>query len=169
MVEPAVVRIVTGLLGLDDLRLALRILTTPQSGPGGFGLGFSRRQVARSLGVNESTLRGIERVGSRPRQGTIDNLLGTMRRNDLFVNREGQARTRRDTLVAPNVPVTLYDPLAPKGAKAFRVVVATPPGTAYPFATLTPRAVGSFDVANEIVRLRDEGFEVARVIWDTSD
>lgn len=165
MVQPAVVRIVTGLLGLDDLRLALRILTTPVSAEG-FGLGFSRRQVARSLGVNESTLRGIERAGARPRQATIDNLLGGMRRLDLFVNRETNQRTRRDTLVAPNVPVSLYDPLAPKGAKAFRVVVATPPGTAYPFATLTPRAVGSFDVANEIVRLREEGFDVARVIWD---
>lgn len=165
MVQPAVVRIVTGLLGLDDLRLALRILTTPVSAEG-FGLGFSRRQIARSLGVNESTLRGIEREGSRPRQATIDNLLGGMKRLDLFVNRETNQRTRRDTLVAPNVPVSLYDPLAPKGAKAFRVVVATPPGTAYPFATLTPRAVGSFDVANEIVRLREEGFDVARVIWD---
>jgi len=167
MVEPAVVRIVTGLLGLDDLRLALRILTTPQSGPEGFGLGFSRRQVARSLGVNESTLRGIERVGSQPRQATIDNLLGTMRRNDLFVTRTVNERTRSDTLASPDVPISLYDPQAPAGARAFRIVVKSGPDVAYPYSTLTSRASSSFDSSTEIERLRSEGFTVARILWDT--
>lgn len=167
MVEPAVVRIVTGLLGLDDLRLALRILTTPQSGPEGFGLGFSRRQVARSLGVNESTLRGIERVGSQPRQATIDNLLGTMRRNDLFVTRTVNERTRSDTLASPDVPISLYDPQAPAGARAFRIVVKSAPDVAYPYSTLVARASRSFDSSTEIERLRAEGFTVARILWDT--
>ena len=167
MVEPAVVRIVTGLLGLDDLRLALRILTTPSSGPEGFGLGFSRRQVARSLGVNESTLRGIERIGSRPRQSTIDNLLGTMRRNDIFVSRTVNERTRSDTLASPDVPLRLYDPQAPAGAKAFRLVIKSPPDTAYPYTTLLPRESNSFDSSAEIERQRANGFEVVRILWDT--
>ena len=167
MVEPAVVRIVTGLLGLDDLRLALRILTTPQSGPEGFGLGFSRRQVARSLGVNESTLRGIERVGSAPRQATIDSLLGSMRRLDLFVNRTQNERTRSDTFVSPDVPTSLYDPQAPAGARAFRIVVRSAPGVAYPYSTLTARDSRSFDSSAEIERQRAAGFEVARILWDT--
>lgn len=168
MVLPVAGRIVIRALGLDDLRTALRILTSPATADGG-GLGFSRRAVARALGVNESTLRGIERAGSNPRQATVDNLNQQITNVDLLVNREDKARTRQDTLVSPDVPRRYYDPLAPKDARAFRIVVKTPEGTPYPYATLTPRAVGTFDVADEIVRLRGEGFEVARVIWDRGD
>lgn len=165
MVIPFTDRVIISALGLSDLRTALRILTSPPTPEGG-GLGFSRRQVARSLGVNESTLRGIEREGSRPRQETVDTLNRRIVDLDLMVNRENKSRTRQDTLVSPDVPSGYYKPLAPNDARAFRIVVKTPPDTAYPFATLTPRTVGTFNVDDEIVRLRDEGFEVARVIWD---
>lgn len=168
MVIPFTDRVIISALGLSDLRTALRILTSPPTPEGG-GLGFSRRQVARSLGVNESTLRGIEREGSRPRQETIDTLNRRIVDLDLLVNRETKSRTRQDTLVSPDVPSGYYQPKAPNDARAFRIVVKTAPGTAYPFATLTPRAVGTFNVDDEVGRLRDEGFEVARVIWDRGD
>ena len=166
MVTPQLGLRLLGGLGLTDLRAALAFIQAPREGVLG-GLGFSRRQIARSLGVNESTLRGIERVGSQPRQATIDNLLGTMRRNDLFVTRTVNERTRSDTLASPDIPISLYDPQAPAGARAFRIVVRSAPDVAYPFSTLLPKSSRSFDSSAEIERLRAEGFEVARILWDT--
>jgi len=90
-----------------------------------------------------------------------------MRRLDLFVNRTVNERTRSDTLVSPDVPISLYDPQAPAGAKQFRIVVKSAPDVAYPFSTLLPKSSRSFDSSAEIERLRAEGFEVARILWDT--
>jgi len=90
-----------------------------------------------------------------------------MRRNDIFVSRTVNERTRSDTLASPDVPLRLYDPQAPAGAKAFRLVIKSPPDTAYPYTTLAPRESNSFDSSTEIERQRADGFEVVRILWDT--
>ena len=165
MVTPQLGLRLLGGLGLGDLRAALAFIQAPRNGTLG-GLGISRRQIARSLGVNESTLRGIERVGSTPRQATVDNVIGRLQNLDLFVNRSGQDRTNVETLVAPDLSPAWYVPQPPTGVTAFRLVVEGSPGSGYEYETLQARSLGSFDVTDEIARQTANGFRVTRVIWD---
>ena len=130
------------------------------------GLGFSRRQIARSLGVNESTLRGIERVGSTPRQATVDNVISRLQNLDLFVNRSGQERTNVETLLAPDLSPGWYVPQPPPGVTAFRLIVEGSPGSQYVYETLQSRSLGSFNVNDEIARQTANGFRVTRIVWD---
>lgn len=154
-----------GGLGLGDLRAALAFIQAPQSSVLG-GLGISRRQIARSLGVNESTLRGIERIGSRPRQETVDALNRGILNLDLFVNRSGQDRTNVETLLAPDLSPAWYVPRPPTGVTAFRLVVVAGDDKEYEYETLQKRSLGSFNVTDEIARQTADGFRVTRVIWD---
>lgn len=165
MVTPQLGLRLLGGLGLGDLRAALAFIQAPQSSVLG-GLGFSRRQIARSLGVNESTLRGIERIGSRPRQETIDALNRGILNLDLFTNRTGQDRTNVETFVAPDLSPAWYAPRPPTGVTAFRLVVEGSPGSGYEYETLQARSLGSFNVTDEIAQQTANGFRVTRVIWD---
>lgn len=165
MVTPQLGLRLLGGLGLGDLRAALAFIQAPRSSVLG-GLGISRRQIARSLGVNESTLRGIERVGSTPRQATVDNVISRLQNLDLFVNRSGQDRTNVETLVAPDLSPAWYVPQPPPGVTAFRLVVEGSPGSGYEYQTLQGRSLGSFNVTDEIARQTANGFRVTRVIWD---
>ncbi len=155
-------------LGLSDLRAALRFMQALTSDTPG-GLGLSRREIGRRLGIAESTLRGIERAGSSPRQATLDRANRAIQEADVFVDRKIGGRTTIETFRQTDVPLQFYRPLIPPGSQAFRLVVATPEGSPYPFATLTPRSIATFDVKSEITRLREEGYEVHRVIWDRGD
>ena len=165
MVTPQLGLRLLGGLGLGDLRAALAFIQAPQSSVPG-GLGISRRQIARSLGINESTLRGIERVGSTPRQATVDNVISRLQNLDLFVNRTGQDRTNVETLLAPDLSPAWYVPQPPTGVTAFRLVVEGSPGSGYEYQTLQARSLGSFNVNDEIARQTANGFRVTRVIWD---
>ena len=166
MVTPLTTDVLLGALGLTEVRAALRFLQQP-SEAGGFGLGLSRREIARRIGINESTLRGFEREGATPRQRTLERVLRGFRESDLFVQRSTNARTASETFTAPDVSPDFYVPRPPPGAQAFRLIVKMPEGSSYPFATLTPRSTASFNVRDEIQRQREAGFTVARVIWDT--
>ena len=152
-------------LGLQDLRAALRFMQALTSDTPG-GLGLSRREIGRRLGIAESTLRGVERAGSSPRQATQDRINTRIAESDIFVSRRESARTRIDTFLDPDTPMEYYRPLVPPGSQAFRVVVKNAEGSPYPWSTLTPRSATSFDVRDEITRLRGEGYTVGRVIWD---
>ena len=165
MVTPQLGLRVLGGLGLGDLRAALAFIQAPRNGTLG-GLGISRRQVARSLGVNESTLRGIERVGSTPRQATVDNVISRLQNLDLFVNRSGQERTNVETLLAPDLSPGWYVPQPPPGVTAFRMVVETNGDKPYAYETLLPKSLGSFSVLDEIARQNASGFRVTRIVWD---
>lgn len=165
MVIPFAAQTAIRALGLDDLRAALKFfqaLTTDTPG----GLGLSRREVGRRLGIAESTLRGIEREGSNPRQASRDKANKAIAESDMFIDRKTTARTTIETFRQTDVPLEFYRPLIPDGTRAFRLVVKTPDGHPYPYATLTPRAIGTFDVKSEIQRMRDEGRVVARVVYD---
>ena len=165
MVTPQLGLRLLGGLGLGDLRAALAFIQAPQSSVLG-GLGFSRRQIARSLGVNESTLRGIERVGSTPRQATVDNVISRLQNLDLFVNRSGQERTNVETLLAPDLSPGWYVPQPPPGVTSFRLIVEGSPGSEYVYETLQSRSLGSFNVNDEIARQTANGFRVTRIVWD---
>ena len=167
MVTPQLGLRLLGGLGLGDLRAALAFIQAPQSSVLG-GLGISRRQIARSLGVNESTLRGIERIGSRPRQETIDALNRGILNLDLFTNRTGQDRTNVETLLAPDLSPAWYVPRPPTGVTAFRMVVETNGDKPYAYETLLPKSLGSFSVLDEIARQNASGFRVTRIVWDKS-
>jgi transcriptional regulator with XRE-family HTH domain len=133
----------------------------------GFGLGLSRRAIARSLGVNESTLRGIEREGAKPRQSTIDNVAARLQQSELVIAKGTDKRTRSDSLTMPGVSRTFYKPRIPENAVAFRLVTRNPPGSRYPFTTQTAKSTDLFNVLDEIAYWENLGQEVTRVVWDT--
>jgi len=168
MVLPQLSSFAVSALGLGDIRAALRLMQQATSAEG-FGLGLSRRAIARSLGVNESTLRGIEREGAKPRQSTIDNVAARLQQSELVIAKGTDKRTRSDTLTMPGVSRTFYKPRIPENAIAFRLVIRNPPGSRYPFSTLTPKATDLFNVLDEIAIQEEQGFEVTRVVWDTGD
>jgi transcriptional regulator with XRE-family HTH domain len=168
MVLPSPGSLLRSALGLGDIRAALRLMQSPLS-EGGFGLGLSRRAIARSLGVNESTLRGIEREGAKPRQSTIDNVVSRLQQSELVIAKGTDKRTRSDTLTMPGVSRTFYKPRIPENAVAFRLVTRNPPGSRYPFDTQTAKDTNLFNVLDEIAYWEDQGLEVTRVVWDTGD
>lgn len=168
MVLPSPATLLSSALGLGEIRSVLRLLQSPLS-DGGFGLGLSRREVARQLGVNESTLRGIEREGAKPRQKTLDTFISRIRESELLVSRGTDKRTRSDTFTLPGISTKFYTPVIPQNAIAFRLVVRTPPGSRYPFATRTSRTTADFNVLDEIANAESQGLEVTRVVWDTGD
>ena len=168
MVIPTPSSLFTSALGLTEIRQALQLFQTPKS-EGGFGLGLSRREVARQLGINESTLRGIERVGSKPRQATIDRVITRIRQSNLLIDRGTDRRTRSDTFTIPEVSVQFYQPVIPENAIAFRLVVKSPEGRAYPYTTLTARETDTHNVLDEIAAAYERGETVHRVIWDTGE
>jgi len=167
MVTPLLIGPAIEALGLQDLRAALAFIQRPRDSILG-GLGISRRQIARSLGVNESTLRGIERTTANPRQATVDRVISRIRDLDILVTRSGQDRTNIETLVAPDLSPLWYVPRPPPGVTAFRLVIVAGEDKAYAYETLTRRSLGSFDVTAEIIRQQQDGFKVTRVIWDKS-
>lgn len=168
MVIPQLSSFAVSALGLGDIRAALRLMQQATSAEG-FGLGLSRRAIARSLGVNESTLRGIEREGSKPRQSTIDNVVSRLRQSELVIQRGTDKRTRSDSLTMPEVSRTFYQPRIPENAVAFKLVTRNPPGSRYPFTTQTAKDTNLFNVLDEIRYWEDLGLEVTRVVWDTGD
>ena len=168
MVIPSPGSLFVSALGLGDIRAALRLMQTPLI-DGGFGLGLSRREIARQLGINESTLRGIEREGAKPRQATLDRVVSRIGESELLVSRGTDKRTRSDTFTLPGVSTRFYTPVIPQNAIAFRLVVRTPPGSRYPFATRTSRTTADFNVLDEIANAESQGLEVTRVVWDTGD
>lgn len=116
--------------------------------------------------MNESTLRGIEREGSAPRQETVERLNASLKNLDLFVNRSGQDRTNVETLLAPDLSPAWYVPRPPTGVTAFRLVVEGSPGSGYKYETLQARSLGTFGVEEEIANQTANGLKVTRVIWD---
>ena len=168
MVIPSPGSLFVSALGLGDIRSALRLMQTPRS-DGGFGLGLSRREIARQLGINESTLRGIEREGAKPRQATLDRVVTRLRESNLLIDKGSDKRTRSDTFTLPGVSTKFYVPVVPENAIAFRLVVKMPEGSPYPYATLTARTTADFDVLEEIAKAESQGLEVSRVVWDTGD
>jgi len=168
MVLPSPASLLRSALGLGEIRAALRLMQQATSAEG-FGLGLSRRAIARSLGINESTLRGIEREGAKPRQSTLDNVVSRLQQSELLVSRGTDKRTRSDSLTLPGVSRNFYQPRIPDNAVAFKLVTRNPPGSRYPFTTQTAKDSNLFNVLDEIAYWEDRGLEVTRVVWDTGD
>ena len=168
MVLPSPATLLSSALGLTEIRQALRLFQQPKS-EGGFGLGLSRREVARQIGINESTLRGIEREGAKPRQATLDRAITRIRESNLLIDKGSDKRTRSDTFTLPGVSQQWYVPVVPENARAFKLVIRNPEGSPYPFSTLTAMSTDTFNVLDEIAVQNAKGFEVTRVIWDTGN
>ena len=165
MVIPSPLTLISSALGIGDLRSALAFMQRSTLDPLG-GLGFSRRQIALQIGVNESTLRGIERLGSSPQRATVDSTINAIRSLDLFTIRSGQERTNVETLVGPDLSPGWYTPQPPTGVTAFRLVVVAGDDKPYAYETLLPKSLGSFNIRDEIARATADGRRVTRVIWD---
>lgn len=130
------------------------------------GLG-SVREFARTIGVNESTLRSAFLTpGRRASERTIARVDAAIRSNMTLLGRQVRANTILDAGWAVENPLSRHYLTAPPNARSFRII-AKSADPDYEYATFfsgTAEVDDPLDLAQDL----PPGWDLEAVVWDVS-